>query len=298
MAAEQTVFYKQLPDDVPQAEWKSWIRKNDAHLKYGVRRRRVTDRIASGTLPCYACPDETVRIPTAALEEAFGVADEKEPPRERARARASVVSDADLELDDPVVGMFRECRIMLKEEREHSRQQLAARDATNLEQLKLLTAPVSKSVELLQQTAERLAERVKFLETREDAMMREREEMAEFRHVRDLEISRQAAADRRRGETIEVLRKEWPTIVNAWASGSLRGFVQQTKPELVDLLIKSGQLTPQQQAQLMAVLEAMAKDAAKAVAAEEKSAAERAAAERNAQSNGASTGVHSEEQAS
>lgn len=296
MAAEQSVFYKQLPDDVPQQEWKSWVRKNDAHLKYGVRRRRVSDRIASGTLPCFACPDESVRIPTQALEEAFGKADEKEPPRERARTPRNVVSDADLELDDPVVGMFRECRIMLKEEREHSRQQLAARDATNLEQLKLLTTPVSKSVELLQATAERLAARVEFLEQREDSMMREREEMAEFRHVRDLEIQRQSAADSRRAQAIEVLRKEWPTIVNAWASGSLRGFVSQTKPELVDVLIKSGMLTAQQQAQLMAVLEAMAKDAAKQVAADER--AEQAAA-RAAQSNGASTGApHSEEKAS
>ena len=274
----QTALYPQLPDDIPKAVWSTWPRKAEAHAVVGVRQRQVTMRVASGALPCYGCPDDSVRIPIDLLKAQFDMSNPAKPvaqsdrsaayTREHfAREQIANLTNKDLDLDDPVVGMFRECRIMLKEEREHSRAmmllerdhsraQLEQRDKTNQEQLKLLVGPVQTVTTTLQSLCADLQTRVKFLEERQDTVINERELMADFRHARDVEIEQMRAREQRRNEVMSLLKRELgPVLISKLGGDSLSSFVSNVRPELVELLLQSQLLAPEQEKRLRGIVE-------------------------------------------
>lgn len=299
MTAESTELYPPLPDDIPAGVWNKWPRKGEAHLLYGVRKRVVTNRIVSGVLRCWACPDSSVRIPTEQLEAALG---EKKPDAapdaaaappiaksdrtrvERARLK-ELMSDAELELDDPIVGMFRECRLMLKEERSHTRETLKEErehfrelldkaNETNEKQLKLLVDPIGHATKLMQETSKRLADRVTYLEERQDSVIAEREMMADFRQVRDVELEQVRGREKRRSEVLALLKREiGPVLLSKLGGDSLAGFVANVRPELIDLLIASKLLTPEQEQRLTRIVETLRAKAEPAAAAPEPPAA-------------------------
>lgn len=272
-AKESAELYPSLPNDIPKAVWDTWPRKREAHALFAVRERAVKVKLVSGALSAYGCPDGSVRIPIEQLREVF--ADPKSVPasdRGVDRIRASLagkikMTDADLSLDDPVVGMFREVRIMLREEREHSRAQIEARDATNQEQLKLLTGPIHAATKMLQELCERLSTRVAELEARQDAVTAEREMMADFRQARDVELEQVKARERRRTEVVELLKRELGPLLISKIGGtadSLSAFVGNVRPELVELLLESKLLSPEHEKRLRAIMQSLQPKAAAA----------------------------------
>jgi hypothetical protein len=272
-AKESAELYPELPDDIPKAVWEKWPRKSEAHALFSVRQRAVKVKLASGALKCYGCPDDTVRIPIDQLRAVFAEpgsvpASDRGVDRIRASMAGKVrMTDADLSLDDPVVGMFRECRIMLREEREHSRAQLESRDQTNQEQLKLLTGPVQAATKMLQELCERLSTRVAELEARQDAVTAEREMMADFRQARDVELEQVRAREKRRTEVVELLKRELGPVLISKIGGtadSLSAFVANVRPELVELLLESKLLSPEQEKRLRAIMQSLQPKAAAA----------------------------------
>ncbi len=260
-----------MPNDIPKAVWETWPRKREAHALFAVRERAVKVKLVSGELSAYGCPDGSVRIPIEQLREVFS--DPKSVPasdRGVDRIRASMagkikMTDADLSLDDPVVGMFREVRIMLREEREHGRAQVEARDATNQEQLKLLTGPIHAATKMLQELCERLSTRVAELEARQDAVTAEREMMADFRQARDVELEQVRAREKRRTEVVELLKRELGPVLISKIGGtgdSLSAFVANVRPELVELLLESRLLSPEHEKRLRAIQQSLQPKAA------------------------------------
>ncbi len=276
-------LYPALPDSIPREVWILWPRRHEAHIRYGVMTRVISTRVRRGVLKAYACPDETVRIPTQQLDELFGTdrsgvakSDRApDPPPVESKRR---MSDAELELEDPLVGMFRECRVMLKEEREHSRLQLKEEHEHNRamlkeaheqveKQLKLLVDPIGAATTLLQATAKQLADRVQTLEQRQDQVIAERELMADFRHVRDAELEQIRAREKRRGDIVAMLQKEFgPLIVSKLSGGTLADFVAKVSPELMNNLLESNLLPADMTAKLRGLVELQSKVSAAAAA--------------------------------
>ncbi len=235
-----------LPDDIPQSVWKLWPRQVEAHLFFPqARERQITARIQSGKLPCYYCPDGSCRINREHLVAIWGepetVAEKVNPLSAAGREargddgrRGKQLTSADLELDDPVVGMFRECREMLRDSR-----------ADNAALFKAAMAPITTGIQFLSDTCNRAVERVKELEDRWDASMKQREADDEYRHLRDLELARAKATEERRAEVVTLLKGQLPRLVDKWAGGSLRDFVATLDPALVQTIVDTGVLPPE-----------------------------------------------------
>lgn len=284
-----------LPEDVPESAWKLWPRQVEAHLLWPqARERQITNKVKAGALPCYYCPDGSCRINREHMIALWGEPDASTPkPNPLSAAgreergddgsRRPRVHHSDLELDDPVVGMFRECREMLKSSNDF-----------NLQLIKSLMDPIAEQMKLLTALTDRLGDRVEFLENKQDAVMSEREALADFRHARDVEIAATRAKEERRGKLLALLQSQVPDLIKAWAGGaSLADFVEDLDPALVDMVLNSGTLPERRAVQLKAVaLELERKRAERAAAA----AAAKAAAEQ--QSNGAAPSPPATEAAS
>lgn len=232
-----------LPEDVPQHVWKLWPRLVEAHLFFPqARERQITARIQAGKLSTYYCPDGSCRINREHMVAIWGepesVGDRVNPLSAAGREargddgkRGKALTSADLELDDPVVGMFRECREMLRDSR-----------ADNALLFKNAMDPITKGVKFLEDMCGRAFDRVKELEDRWDLSMKQREQDDEYRHLRDLEISRAKAQEERRAEVVALLKAQLPRLVDKWAGGSLRDFVATLDPALVQTIVETGVL--------------------------------------------------------
>lgn len=243
-----------LPEDVPEKVWKLWPRQVEAHLLWPqARERQITAKVKAGQLPCYYCPDGSCRINREHMVALWGEPDAPHVNPLSAEGRAQRgddgqrpprrVSDAELEIDDPIVGMFREAREMLR----------ASQDF-NLQLIKALMAPIGEQMKLLAELADRLGDRVGFLEQRADAVMLEREALNDFRHERDLEVAAAKSREERRGKMLSLLQEQLPEMVKAWAGGSsLADFVADLDPELVEMVLQSGTLPASRAAQLRKV---------------------------------------------
>lgn len=262
-----------LPEDVPEKTWKLWPRQVEAHLLWPqARERQITAKVKAGALPCYYCPDGSCRINREHMVALWGEPDApavnplsaagREARGDDGQRQPRRITDSDLDLDDPIVGMFREAREMLR-----------ASNDFNLQLIKALMAPITEQMKLLKELADMQADRVSFLETRQDSVMAEREALADFRHERDLEIAAAKSREDRRSKVMSLLNDQLPEMVKAWAGGkeSLSDFVEDLSPELVEMVLQSGTLPAKRQAQLAEVAKRLAErraaEAAKAEAA-------------------------------
>lgn len=229
------------PVDLPQhvaaaSEWKAWPRKLDAHLKWGVRQRQIAAFVRNGKLTVYRCPDETLRLDAEAMRELFGEPDQIQG-RERdlsATARRARQADA-AELDDPLAAMFRATTGMISDL--HSQQ---------ISQLKGLSDPLNALLAGYQAALASLqAENASLrLQLNEQSAMRI--ELDELRIDRDLRREREKAAEKRRDETLQLLKDQLPTLATTWLSGdSLSGFAKRTPREAVESIVESGAVSEQ-----------------------------------------------------
>lgn len=226
---------RELPDHIASTdEWKLWPLKSDAHLQWGVRERQVTALCRSGKLAAWICPDTSVRIEPEKLTELYGppgrvVGRERDrPPSEQARLRT-----APIDTDDPVVGMFREVVLMLREARQEK-----------ADLLKLITDPMGAILAAFQQMLAESRGRVVELEKGWLDVMDLRSELADTQHERALQLTSAAAREKRRDETLSLIKPHLPKLFGAFAGGSdLASFVKECPPELISTVLDS-QLLP------------------------------------------------------
>jgi hypothetical protein len=212
-------------------DWKRWPRKLDAHVQWGVRQRQIEQYTRSGKLKIWACPDGTFRLDPDAVRELFGEPgvvqgrDRDLPSSERKRKLA----EAD-EQKDPVVMMFREAVSMMKD---------MHRESIGL--LRVVSDPLKTLLDAYAKTIEAQAERIKSLEVHADEAIVLKSELADAQQEREVSLARHRSSEKRRDETLTLLKEQVPTLVRLYTEGdSLSGWAKRAPRDVVETIIDSG----------------------------------------------------------
>jgi hypothetical protein len=228
-----------LPEHVAEAdEWKAWPRKADAHLKWGVRQRQVEAFLRTSKLKLYSCPDGSRRLDPDALRGLFGEPDVlqgKERDLSAAERRARQVEATAATAADPVAFMFGKTVSMM----EQLHGQLIGFS-------KVVTDPMKALLDAYQAANAALLARVKELEARSDQADRLRSELADATQMRDLEMKRAENAERRRDETLQLLKDQIPGLAKVWLEGNtLAEFAKRTPKQAIEVILESGAVSEQ-----------------------------------------------------
>jgi hypothetical protein len=236
---------KAAPVELPQhvadgGEWKAWPRKLEAHVRWGVRQRQIEAYVRNGRLTLYRCPDETLRLDPEPLREMFGEPDQVQgrdrdiSATERRRRQSEAASGAEL-AGDPLVLMFNRATSMI-----------ADLHAQQISQLKGISDPLSALLGGYQTALQAAHARIATLETAAAEHSLQRIELDELRTENELRRAREAAAERRRDETLQLLKDQLPTLATTWLSGdSLSGFARRVPREVVEAIVESTAVSEQ-----------------------------------------------------
>jgi hypothetical protein len=193
----------------------------------------------------WRCPDESLRIDPSQMEECFGPEgavqgrEARELPADAAQRKEQISRKGprdDWDYGDPLPALVRELRNVI-----------AQQQASIADLLKMSTDPIKYGMQLAERvTAAALGElaalRAKDVE---HALMRE--ELVSTKHIRDLELRKQDAADRRRDETLALLKAKAPALLDRFfGTTDLASFVKTIDPALLSMLLESGTLSEEQ----------------------------------------------------
>jgi hypothetical protein len=230
-----------LPQHVADCdEWKTWPRKAEAHVLWGVRERQVTALCREERLKVYRCPDETLRLDPSQLEQCFGppgVVSGRErdvKPAERARrAEQAKAAEVDgLDLGDPLPGLVRELTGMVRELR-----------IANADILKLVLEPAKNANAWLERICSRALDRNAELEGKYLEVVSLHAELLDMRHIHSLQVDAAKAAEQRRNETLALLKAKAPALLDKlFGTADLASFVKGINPELIKAVLESGLL--------------------------------------------------------
>jgi len=234
---------KAAPVELPQhvadgGEWKAWPRKLEAHVRWGVRQRQIEAYVRNGRLTLYRCPDETLRLDPEPLREMFGEPDQVQG-RDRdisasERRRRQAESETTL-TGDPLVLMFNRATSMI-----------ADLHAQQISQLKGISDPLTALLAGYQAALAAAQTRIATLETAAAEHSLQRIELDELRTENELRRAREAAAEKRRDETLQLLKDQLPTLATTWLSGdSLSGFARRVPREVVEAIVESTAVSEQ-----------------------------------------------------
>lgn len=225
----------ELPQHVADAgDWKAWPRKSESHVKWSVRERQVSAYVRNGKLKAYRCPDGSVRIEPEALTALFGppgalpARDRDLPPAER-RRRLSEAAD----VDDPVASMFRAVVGMMHDMHHES-----------VGLIRTVTEPVQVILTAYKDTIAQQAERIRTLESHADESLALRSELADASQEREVSLARHKASEKRRDETLTLLKDQVPALVKLYIEGeSLSGWVRKVPRDAIEAMLDSGALS-------------------------------------------------------
>jgi hypothetical protein len=225
----------ELPEHIRDSgEWRRWPRKVEAHLAYAVRERQITAYVRNGKLKAYACPDDTVRMDPDALAQHFGEPGEFQgrdrdlPKDERERRRHAAKADAELTAD-PMAAICRETMGMMREQH-----------AQSIGLIKVITDPLNALLQAYKDKDASQRSRITELEGRLNEADALRAELADAAHERSLAVKRQEASERRRDETLKLLKDQVPELVGLYLSGaSLSGWAKKVPRDALEALLES-----------------------------------------------------------
>lgn len=239
VATMTTATAVDLPEHVADAgEWKDWPRKLDAHVQWGVRMRQVEAYTRNGRLKVWACPDGTKRIEPDSLRELFGEpgvvqgGDRDISAAERRRRQADAAAGLTL---DPTVLMFRAAV-----------DQMNAMHQASISLIKVVSDPLKALLDAYSQTIAAQHERIRQLETAADEATVLRSELTDAKQERDIALKRFEASERRKDDTISLLKDQLPALVSTWLSGdTLSGFGKRAPRDVVETIVDSGTISEQ-----------------------------------------------------
>jgi hypothetical protein len=191
-----------------------------SQIKVAALRLRLAD------VPCWRCPDNTVRYEAEGAESAI----------------AAVPSDTHPDAPDkPVTALsLLDKQIGIN----------AAAAKQNVDTIKAMSEPLRAGVELWKAAWDRQETRLGKLEATFDRMLAVLEAGLTHQHERELAVKKQAAAVELRGKTLEVVKQQLPAIVSKWGLTKKAqlavDLVSSLDPAMVQALIDSDVLTEQQ----------------------------------------------------
>jgi hypothetical protein len=203
-------------------------------LAYAVRERQITAYVRNGKLKAYACPDDTVRLDPDALAQHFGEPgefagrDRDLPKDERERRRQASKADAELTAD-PVGAVFKEVVGMMRSNHSES-----------IALIRVITDPLNALLTAYKDADAAKAARIRELEAQLTELSAMRTELADAAHERALAVKRQEASERRRDETLKLLKDQIPELVGLYLSGaSLSGWAKKVPRDALEALLES-----------------------------------------------------------
>lgn len=210
--------------------WKDWPRVSDAHLDWGVRKRQLVAHVRQGRLEPLECPDGTQRLDPSELtalygpKGQFGGRDRNLSKEQRANRLAE-----EIDTSDPLAFMFRAVVQQLRDTHE-----------VLLSLVRLMPDSLGVVVKAHEAQTGDLRARVRELEKGYDESLRLRDELADASQERDLMLKRNANAERRRDETLAMLKDQVPTIVRKYVEGdSFDAWVKRQPRDVAEALADS-----------------------------------------------------------
>ena len=216
---------------IGSGEWRTWPRRLDVPTRWAASSRDVNGRIRSGELRVYTCPDRVRRVDPETCSALFGeplvisprAAPSDKPPAP-APAPAPVAAGP-----DPTGTIVR--AVIEQNHRMHE---------TSVGLVKVISEPLNTLLAAYQKTIDSLLSRVASLEAQSDAATALRSELADATQEREISLERHRASEKRRNETLQLLKDQLPAIVGTWISGdSLTGFAQRAPKDVVQAIIES-----------------------------------------------------------
>lgn len=225
-----------LPEHVADAgEWKAWPRKVEAHVQWGVRQRQVEQHCRTGRLKMWGCPDGSVRLEPDALTELYGpkgvvsARDRDLPRAERQRK----IEESSIDTTDPVALMFRAAV-----------SQLNGTHHLMLDLVRHIDGPMAALVKAYQDQAAELRQRIRDLERHQDEAMMLRSELENAVHDRDLSAKRHTNAERRRDETLGLLKEQLPKLASLYVDGdSLTAWAKRAPRDVIEAIVESDSIS-------------------------------------------------------
>lgn len=222
-------------------EWKRWPRREEAHVKWGVRERQVTAHVRNGKLTAYRCPDDSVRLEPDALTLLFGPPgvvqgrDRDLPAAERRRKLSGAI-----DIDDPVASMLRATTTMLHD---------MHRESIGL--MRIMPEGVQVLLTAYKETIAAQAARIKTLEEHADDALVLRSELADAAQERELSLAKHKASERRRDETLTLLKDQVPSLVKLYVEGETLGaWAKKVPRDALEAMLDSGTLSESEADQL------------------------------------------------
>lgn len=228
---------QELPEHVAESgEWQDWPRKLDIPSRWGVRTRQVEAFARNGKLKVYACPDGTRRVPIEQCRELFGEPGvvqgrERDMSATERRVRQAEAATA----TDPVALMFGRVVGMID-----------GLHAQLIGQLRVVSDPMRVLLDAQKDLIKAQQERIAALEKQADEAAVLRSELADAKQERDLALRRHEASERRRDETLALLKEQVPVLAKVWLEGNtLSEFARRTPKPVIEAIVDAGELSEQ-----------------------------------------------------
>lgn len=241
------------PAPLPEgAAWHEWPRLEMLQAESGQSISKLRVRLAA--VPCYRCPDKSVRYEPGAARAALYDRDDLDDDEDDG---AMPVIDAEQLSTNS--GVFAVLAMLIREQMRATAETRKERQDT----IRVMQGPLETGLKLLEQVTGVQAKRLEHLEGVWDRMIEASEAMIAAQHQRALEDKKAEDSAAMRKHAVQLIDKHGPMLMSKWqltreAQMALQ-FLGSLDPKIVDVVSGTGILTPEQQTMLMQLRDSLAK---------------------------------------
>jgi hypothetical protein len=255
-----------LPEDAAKSEaWRGWPKLEQLHAETGLKVSELRAKLVE--VPCYRCPDKSVRYEPEAARAAVFAFDDDDDQDDDAEAAGIDKELSNVENTHDVYKLL--CRELLRALREERK------DRGEL--VRSMQAPLDRGLSLIETTIGRQATRLEHLEGVWDRMLKATEDLMSAQAVREVANKQAAHSQKMKEESFGFVKEHLPTMLDRWRltgeAALAVQFLGSLDPKIVDAVIATGVLDAEQTAtlgKLRTALEARKRHAEKVHAEEQK----------------------------
>jgi hypothetical protein len=239
------------PGTLPEgAAWHEWPRLELLQVESGVSISKLRIKLAG--VPCYRCPDKSVRYePGAARAALYDQEDDEDEDDEGTGINAESLSTN--------TGAFAVLAMLIREQMRATAETRKERQDT----IRVMQAPLELAVRMIETGNSVQAKRLEHLENVWDRMIETSEAMIAAQHSRAMADQKHADTAAMRKNGLALLDKHGPMLMSKWqltkeAQMALQ-FLGSLDPKIVDVVAATGVLSAEQTELLARLRESLAK---------------------------------------
>lgn len=227
------------PGTLPEgAAWHEWPRLELLQVESGVSISKLRVKLAG--VPCYRCPDKSVRYEPGAARSALY---DREDDDEDDDDDGTGISAEGLSTNG---GAFAVLAMLIREQMRATAETRKERQDT----IRVMQAPLELGLKMIEAATATSSKRLEHLESVWDRMIETSEAMIAAQHSRAMLDQKQADTSAMRKNGLALLDKHGPMLMNKWqltreAQMALQ-FLGSLDPKIVDVVAATGVLTPEQ----------------------------------------------------